>query len=93
MKKYRKKPITVQAFQFDGESPVPNWAMVRGMMLDPKDRVLQFNNRPHDTEMEAQYGDWVIDQGAGDRYPCKPDIFEKTYEAVLDAERATEDTK
>jgi len=32
-------------------------------------------------------GDWIITGVQGENYPCKPDIFEKTYEPVLDAER------
>ncbi len=30
----------------------------------------------------AQTGDWIITGVKGERYPCKPDIFEETYEAV-----------
>ena len=30
-------------------------------------------------------GDWIITGVKGERYPCKPDIFEETYEAVEDA--------
>ena len=32
--------------------------------------------------MLAAYGDWIIKGVAGEFYPCKPDIFEQTYEAV-----------
>ena len=32
--------------------------------------------------MKADIGDWVITGVNGERYPCKPDIFEKTYEKV-----------
>lgn len=35
--------------------------------------------------MRADAGDWIITGVNGEQYPCKPDIFEKTYEAV-DAE-------
>ena len=33
-------------------------------------------------DMNASYGDWIIKGIAGEFYPCKPDIFEQTYEAV-----------
>lgn len=33
-------------------------------------------------EMEASYGDYIIKGVNGEFYPCKPDIFEKTYEKV-----------
>ena len=35
--------------------------------------------------MTASPGDWIITGVNGERYPCKPDIFAKTYEAVNDA--------
>lgn len=33
--------------------------------------------------MHASPGDWIITGVNGEKYPCKPDIFKKTYEAVL----------
>ena len=32
--------------------------------------------------MRAEPGDWIITGVKGERYPCKPDIFEATYEAA-----------
>ena len=32
----------------------------------------------------ARVGDWIITGVKGERYPCKPDIFEATYEPVED---------
>ncbi len=34
--------------------------------------------------MHAEPGDWIITGVNGERYPCKPDIFEKTYEPMPD---------
>lgn len=34
--------------------------------------------------MKASIGDWIITGINGEQYPCKPDIFEKTYEKILD---------
>lgn len=36
--------------------------------------------------MRAELGDWVIRGVMGEHYPCKPDIFEATYEAVVSDE-------
>ena len=36
--------------------------------------------------MHANIGDWIITGVKGERYPCKPDVFEKTYEPVVDEE-------
>lgn len=34
----------------------------------------------------ASVGDWIITGVHGEQYPCKPDIFEKTYEPVTESE-------
>ena len=34
--------------------------------------------------MHANIGDWIITGIKGEQYPCKPDVFEKTYEPVVD---------
>ncbi len=34
--------------------------------------------------MHANIGDWIITGVKGEQYPCKPDVFEKTYELVVD---------
>ncbi len=36
-------------------------------------------------DMKASPGDWIITGVKGERYPCKPDVFEASYEPVLDA--------
>ena len=36
--------------------------------------------------MHANIGDWIITGVKGEQYPCKPDVFEKTYEPVVDEE-------
>lgn len=35
-------------------------------------------------DMQVSPGDWIITGVAGEKYPCKPDIFDKTYEPVED---------
>jgi len=35
-------------------------------------------------DMKASPGDWIITGVQGEKYPCKPDIFESTYELVED---------
>ena len=77
--KYRKKPIVIDAVQWTGES-----AIAMSEFLGDK----YFNHggilKIHTLEgvMEAQIGDWIIKGIKGEFYPCKPDIFEATYEAV-----------
>jgi hypothetical protein len=71
--KFRKKPIIIEAEQWfhgkkvDGVIDVGNWK--------PFVETLEGN-------MVVTEGDWIITGVNGEKYPCKPDIFEKTYELV-----------
>ncbi len=82
--KYRKKPVEIEAMQFDGS----NFADILKMV--PVRTVISLSI-PHGTtltiptlegEMTAQIGDYIIVGVQDEVYPCKPDIFEQTYEAV-----------
>lgn len=72
--KYRKKPVVVEAFRL-GIDYIPDWFM---------DKVTTNEIILHGTSgvMHAEYGDYIIQGVKGEIYPCKPDIFEKTYEMV-----------
>ena len=84
MAKYRKKPVIVEAVQYDGteesllkimqlQSRKPSWIRVdAGDLLIPTLEGV----------MRAKVGDYVIKGVKGELYPCKPDIFEQTYEPV-----------
>lgn len=56
--------------------------------LDPQRRWLNYPNQEYliiatlEGEMLANIGDWIIKGVKGEIYPCKPDIFEATYEPV-----------
>lgn len=82
MKKYRKKPVVIEAVQFTGNNV---------------DEILEFAkdsfNNPSTSEiviptlegnMMVSIGDYVIKGVNGKFYPCKPDIFDKTYEEVVE---------
>ena len=77
--KFRKKPVEVEAVQFIGnqneivkfsQGEIPFTTM--DYMIIP---TLEGNHR-------AEPGDWIIRGVKGEFYPCKPDIFELTYEPV-----------
>ncbi len=77
MAKYRKKPIVVEAEQFfPNNHPYPKGVMKR---VDISDEYFM------DT-LEGPYvvtsGDYIITGVKGEKYPCKPDIFEMTYDLV-----------
>jgi len=91
MSKYKKKPVVVEAFQFYVE-PMPDWFMDK---VSSNDIVLK--NCDHDRysiddayceiktlegTMQANARDYIIKGVDGEIYPCKPDIFKRTYEKV-----------
>jgi len=85
--KFRKKPVVVEAVQvtdawFDGSHPNP----LHPPELDicPEYRWVEVVTL--EGTMTAQIGDWIITGVKGERYPCKPDIFEATYEPVEEGE-------
>ena len=60
IKKFRKKPVVVEAYQTDKKEVIHT---LEGDVI-------------------ASPGDWIITGINGEKYPCKPDIFEETYEKV-----------
>lgn len=88
MAKYRKKPVVIEAFKYDGDFMwstgvyyVPDWA-VRNLV----NAVLSFEGQGDlfvntlEGKMLVNVGDYIIQGVQGELYPCKPDIFEQTYE-------------
>ncbi len=74
--KYRKKPIVVEAFQFDGTNDT------LGVFRREED-LSPYVVTIHDQCCYVVSGDWIIAEPDGVHfYPCKPDIFEATYEPV-----------
>ena len=81
--KFRKKPVEIEAWQWDGKSPVherPQWLRDANVLGDLLKGVLLIDTL--EGTMKAQPGDWIIKGVKGEIYPCKPDIFETTYEPV-----------
>ena len=83
MKSFRKKPVVIQAVQITQatfDDPHPNPEHIPGVIYDPARRFATIETL--EGKMTAQVGDWIIRGVKGELYPCKPDIFEATYEAV-----------
>ena len=90
--RYRKKPVVIEAFRWTGDATQtedPEW------IADAiKKEIIWFNNLgTHEVNMEiatlegvmrANKGDYIIKGVNGEIYPCKPNIFEATYERVGD---------
>ena len=75
--KYRKKPVVIEAVQWDGT----NWFEIRetfggdSVALTVEGTIFTLEG-----EMTASVGDWIIEGVQGELYPCKSDIFEATYD-------------
>jgi hypothetical protein len=84
--KYRKKPVIVEAIQFTEKTKdeVFNFIRCTKQGLYDKERNPIIIISTLEGEMKVELNDWVIRGIKGEFYPCKPDIFEKTYELVGD---------
>ena len=80
--KFRKKPVVINAEQFWNDQHFPKAVCDCGS--DPS-----HYGTPHihtlEGIMDVSEGDWIITGIQNEFYPCKPDIFEATYEPVLSA--------
>jgi len=90
MAKYRKKPVVVDAEQWFPDKPVEGVIpLTEAPMVNPV-LIAETGYRPEQLgyirTLEGGHivspGDWIITGVKGEKYPCKPDIFEATYERV-----------
>lgn len=83
MPKFKKKPVEIEAIKW---IPCESVSMTMCKFLGGH-ITIDKNNRIEIETLEgkiyASPGDWVIKGIKGEFYPCKPDIFEVTYEPVL----------
>lgn len=85
--KYRKKPVVIEAVQYDGHNydEIVSWidaATGRTTPASSPAGTFALLIETLEGTMRADAGDWIIRGVQGEFYPCKPDIFEATYEAV-----------
>lgn len=84
--KFRKKPVVIEAFQHlpgdETTRAIPKWiidASISGVIYEAQGetyiKTLEGDHR-------VRPGDYIIQGVKGELYPCKPDIFEATYEKV-----------
>lgn len=84
--KYRKKPIVIEAIKYQvefGNNRMINWLALHGARIEGwlfHDGAITIPTL--EGNMTASDGDWIIRGVKGEFYPCKPDIFEATHEAV-----------
>lgn len=96
MAKYRKKPVVIEAIKFEyTQDGINTLRAFCGEQLGPVTkerhmgalgkaliRTLEDGEKEMTAKHIATEGDWIIKGVKGEFYPCKPDIFEATYEAV-----------
>lgn len=84
IKTYRKKPVVIEAmlFTMENKNEVFQWVTDnKAADFDIDDKpVLQIQTL--EGVMTAQLGDYIIQGVMGEFYPCKPNIFNQTYEEV-----------
>lgn len=90
--KYRKKPVVIDAIQYDGANDDEiielNDGDSSGLNFGVTLASANVSRAPFcdistlEGVMRANVGDWVIRGIKGELYPCKPDIFAKSYDAV-----------
>lgn len=85
MSKFRKKPVVIEARQFTGETDAELELWLGDWFISWKPSARELIIRTLESnEHVASADDWIICGVKGEFYPCKPDIFEMTYEAVED---------
>ncbi len=91
MAEYRKKPVVIEAEQWtpfregNAWSPMPPGRQLRhrrGFWDCLCGRMYHWEIRTLEGWLRVSPGDWIITGVKNEQYPCKPDIFETTYEAV-----------
>lgn len=110
MPKYRKKPVVIEAEQWNEMGNVSKCffdvvvnmhkVIHSGLIVPEPDYIVEFNGKSKMSSKtvcrsipikaiktlegwhEVSFGDWIIKGISGELYPCKPDIFDATYERV-----------
>jgi hypothetical protein len=90
MVKYRKKPVVIEATRWFKNGDHPNVRYFRRPDVSGTSACKKCGTIMHDhgwiDTLEGGHivcpGDWIITGVQGEHYPCKPDIFAATYEAV-----------
>lgn len=89
MPKFRKKPVVIEAHRLPFVGETPSAAFMEFLERAPDDVIVSDYDEglaisTLEGVMRADPGDWIIKGVKGEFYPCKPDIFEATYERVED---------
>jgi len=78
--KFRRKPAVIEAIQWNGENIKEILEFADSSFIDKDSYTLKIETL--EGTWTADRGDWIIKGINGEFYPCKPDIFDKTYETL-----------
>ncbi|NQX77304.1 hypothetical protein [Gilvibacter sp.] len=81
MKKYKKKPVVIDAILWDGTKECYD-ALASGSERSLRLEKGQLVIKTLEGEMRAPVGHYIIKGIKGEFYPCDPEIFAQTYESV-----------
>jgi len=81
---FRKKPVVIEAVQWNGSnlSEIAAFVTITHKVLHEEGLPVVIVIPTLEGSMEATLNDWIIKGVKGEFYPCKPDIFAATYEPV-----------
>lgn len=84
MAKYRKKPIDIEAFRFEGQPPSqwPAWAS--NSLAIRRSGLALYIDDEHHGPIRCNPGDWILKGVNGEIYPCTDDVFRKSYDEVAE---------
>jgi len=82
IKKYRNKPVVIEALQYNGDIDNKEYSNFCHALVGDADGSIYIDTLEGD--MLVNVGDFIIKGIHGEFYPCKPDIFKETYEEVID---------
>ena len=82
MSKYRKKPVVIEAVQWNGNNVNEILEFAKDSFKNPLTKDIIISTL--EGNMIVSVGDYVIKGVNGEFYPCKPDIFVKTHEEIIE---------
>ena len=86
VKRYRKKPVVIEALQYTGQNLKEVAEFCPSLNAEQGPAGIELKIPTLEGDHNVSVGDFVIKGVQGEFYPCKPDIFQKTYEEVTDNE-------
>lgn len=84
MKKWKKKPVVIEAEKWLGTQEQKESLLADGVIMDIPSRDGSCLIPTLEGNMTCMLGDYIIKGVKGEYYPCKPDIFKLTYDLVKD---------